>query len=187
MSAITAILPLTAERWPDLEQLFGPERGANSGCWCMWHRLRRRSWEEFGRDGRKAAFRAAVASGPAPGLLAYADGEPVGWVAVAPRATFPALSRSPIATTDQPADWAITCFYVASGWRRRGLMRQLIAAAVEHARACGALAIEAYPKEPGASFGWGDLFVGVPAEFLACGFTIVARPSPTRLVVRRSC
>ena len=31
--------PLTPSRWADVEDLFGPEKGANSGCWCMWPRV----------------------------------------------------------------------------------------------------------------------------------------------------
>ena len=29
-----AFHPVTPDRWPDLERLFGPH-GANSGCWCL--------------------------------------------------------------------------------------------------------------------------------------------------------
>ncbi len=36
--------PATAERWADLETLFGP-RGACFGCWCMFHRLKRSVWQ----------------------------------------------------------------------------------------------------------------------------------------------
>ena len=64
--------PLTPERWDDLERLFGPERGAVSGCWCMWFKLRRPEWDAAGRPGRKAMFRALVEAGPPPGVLGYA-------------------------------------------------------------------------------------------------------------------
>jgi hypothetical protein len=33
--------PLTSDRWDDLERLFGPERGAFAGCWCLWFKLGR--------------------------------------------------------------------------------------------------------------------------------------------------
>jgi hypothetical protein len=91
------IYPLTPDRWNDLESLFGP-RGAYGGCWCMFWRIPR---TQFGRqcahDGadNKAALHEVVISGDVPGLLAYADGQPVGWCAVAPREVFTALERSP--------------------------------------------------------------------------------------------
>jgi hypothetical protein len=30
----TEVYPVTADRWPDLEALFGP-KGRYAGCWCM--------------------------------------------------------------------------------------------------------------------------------------------------------
>jgi hypothetical protein len=50
--------PLTAERWPDLEKLFG-ERGACGGCWCMAWRLPRAEWEA----GRGEPHKRALAGG----------------------------------------------------------------------------------------------------------------------------
>ncbi len=73
--------PLTAERWPDLEKLFG-ERGACGGCWCMWWRLSRGEFERQKGAGNKRALRRLVNSDLPPGVLAYLGGEPVGWCAV---------------------------------------------------------------------------------------------------------
>ncbi len=47
---------LTPDRWPDLEDLFGPERGANSGCWCMWPRIRGVDFKAMRKEDRKAVF-----------------------------------------------------------------------------------------------------------------------------------
>jgi hypothetical protein len=77
--------PVTPERWPDLETLFGP-RGATGGCWCMYWRLPRailRTNREA-HQGSFAAFRGerrnrwtvGLCSGPAGGLVRYrATGE----------------------------------------------------------------------------------------------------------------
>src|SRR6185437_5087682 len=85
--------PLTPERWGDLESLFGA-RGACGGCWCMLWRLKRSEFEKQKGDKNKAALKAVVDSGEAPGILAYANGGAIGWCAVAPRETYPALDRS---------------------------------------------------------------------------------------------
>lgn len=121
--------PLTPDRWTDLEELFGPERGAQGGCWCMWFRLVRREFDEAGRDGRKRLLRMLVERGPPPGLLGYLEDRPVAWVAVAPREDQPVVLRSRITrpVDDAPA-WAITCFYIASGHRRSRLMQPLVQA-----------------------------------------------------------
>jgi hypothetical protein len=64
------IEPLTPERWPDFERLFGPN-GACAGCWCMWWRLPRKAFDAGAGEGNRTAFRAIVETGPRPGLLAY--------------------------------------------------------------------------------------------------------------------
>lgn len=104
-----AIHPLTPERWPNLETLFGA-RGTVGGCWCMWWRLPRVQFEMQKGEGNRRAFQAVVASGDTPGLLTYAGGQPVGWCAIAPCEEYPALGRS---RTLRPADdlpvWCAVC------------------------------------------------------------------------------
>ena len=183
-----AIVPVTPDRWRDLEQLFGPERGANSGCWCMWWRLTRTAWREKPKAERKAHFRKVVAQGPPVGLLAYRAGEPVGWVQVAPRRATPTFNTSPVAAPlglqgDLDQIWAVTCFYIAAAGRRSGVANALAAAAVARAFACGAVAIEACPKEPEGRAG-GDLFMGTPSVFRRLGFREVARRAPARPLMR---
>jgi hypothetical protein len=87
MAMRLAFHPLTPDRWNDLVDLFGPERGACAGCWCMWPRLRGVEFKALEKAQRRAAFRRIVERGPPPGLLAYAGGVAVGWVAVGPRAS----------------------------------------------------------------------------------------------------
>ena len=72
--------PLTPERWPDLERLFG-ERGACAGCWCLWWRLPAAQWRAQRGEANRRALKQLVRAGPPPGLLAYLAGEPVGWCA----------------------------------------------------------------------------------------------------------
>jgi len=182
------IVPLTPDRWRDLEQLFGADRGANSGCWCMWWRLTRTAWREMPKSVRKAHFRKVVAKGPPVGLLAYRADEPVGWVQVAPRRATPTFNTSPVAAPLDPQDdldrvWAITCFYIAAAGRRSGVANALAAAAVAQAFARGAVAIEACPKEPEARAG-GDLFMGTPSVFRRLKFREVARRAPARPLMR---
>jgi ribosomal protein S18 acetylase RimI-like enzyme len=182
------IVPVTPDRWRDLEQLFGPERGANSGCWCMWWRLTREAWRQMPKAERKARFRRVVTKGPPVGLLALRGDEPVGWVQVAPRRATPTFNTSPVAAPADPQDdlekvWAITCFYIAASGRRSGVAHALAQAAVKHAFAQGAVAVEACPKEPGERAS-GDLYMGTPSVFRRLAFREVARRSPVRPLMR---
>src|SRR6476646_2856850 len=85
---------LTPDRWAELVALFGP-RGACAGCWCMFPRLTTAEWKTE-RASNRRAFQRIVRAGDPPGLLAYEDGRPVGWVAVAPRQVYRRFERSRI-------------------------------------------------------------------------------------------
>lgn len=179
-----AVHPLTADRWPDLERLFGP-RGACAGCWCMWWRLPRREWEAAKGEGNRRALESYVRGGRVPGLLAYDAGVPVGWVAVEPRAAYPRLAGArTLAPVDDAPVWSITCFYVARTHRGRGLMRALVDAAATHARAAGATLLEGYPVDLAGRTGDAFVYTGARSTFEAAGFEEVARRSPTRPIVR---
>jgi GNAT superfamily N-acetyltransferase len=181
------IEPVTPDRWDDLERLFGPS-GAYSGCWCTWWRLGSKEWDDAGNDGRHEHLAGVVGAGERPGLLAYVDGEPVGWVAVAPREAYPRLNRSP---HTKPVDalpvWSITCFWIARAHRGQGVATALLGAAVDFARARGAEMVEGYPLDPAVrTVTAADAFTGVLGLFRAAGFDEVARRTPTsRVVVRR--
>ncbi|MBI3953655.1 MAG: GNAT family N-acetyltransferase [Chloroflexi bacterium] len=177
--------PLTPERWRDLETLFG-ERGASGGCWCMWFRTKRSEWQRQKGEGNRRAFKGIVDSGQAPGLLAYADGQPVGWCAVAPRESYSALERSRILRrVDAAPVWSVVCFFVAKPWRRQGVTSALLRAAVDYCRGRGARVIEGYPVEPGPG-GMPDAFAytGLAASFRKAGFVEVLRRSERRPIMR---
>ena len=178
--------PLTLDRWPDLEALFGP-RGACAGCWCMWWRMARTQWSQQKGEGNRRALRRLVSNGRVPGILAYDHGAPVGWCAIEPRENYPVLERSrSLARVDNRPVWSVTCLFVSRAYRRQGVATALLKAAVKHARRLGASAVEGYPAESRS----GRLpdafaFTGTVPAFRAAGFKEVARRSPTRPIMRR--
>lgn len=178
--------PATADRWPDLTALFGA-RGACGGCWCMTWRLSSAEYEARKGESNRRALKRLVARDPSPGLLAYMDGRPVGWCAVAPREAYHRIERSRVAARvdDRPA-WSVVCFYVAPDSRGRGVANALLEAAIDFAAAHGAELIEGYPVEP-AKDEIPDLFAftGLASMFRRAGFREVARRTPTRPLMRR--
>ncbi len=176
---------LTPTRWDDFAKLFG-KNGACAGCWCMWWRLPRAQWVKSKGKGNKRAIRNLVEHGEAPGLLAYVDGQPVGWCAVGPRDAYPRLANSCILKpVDGQAVWSITCFFVARPFRRRGVTVELLAAAVEFARRGGAKIVEGYPVEPQQEQADAFVYTGLASAFRKAGFEEVLRRSPTRPIMRR--
>jgi GNAT superfamily N-acetyltransferase len=153
----------------------------------MWWRLARRDWVVGKGEGNKRALRKLMRGGTVPGIIAYAGGEPVGWVALAPREDYPRLASSrtlkPIDT--QPV-WSVSCFFIARPYRGRGLMTALIEAAATLARRRGATLIESYPSNPKQKTSDVFLYTGTRGAFSRAGFEVAARPSKAALIMRRT-
>lgn len=186
-SAALLCTPLTHERWADLEKLFGA-KGACGGCWCMCWRLPRKQFDAQKGAANRLAFHALVEAGPPPGVLAYCGAEPVGWCAVAPRESYVTLSRS---RTLKPVDsrpvWSVTCLFIHRTMRRKGVSVELLKAAADFVKASGGVVVEGYPVQSSKGNSMPDVFAwtGTVAAFRKAGFLEVARPSATRIIMRR--
>jgi GNAT superfamily N-acetyltransferase len=183
------VRPLTPERWGDLEAVFNA-RGCSvaRGCWCMYYRETGPTAAPPGvraADHRHDQLRALAAREPPPGLLAYRGKAPVGWMAIAPREEYLKLRRSPVMkpVDDRPV-WSVVCFVVPSRYRRQGVARALLGAAVRWARAQGATLVEGYPVDREGRASDDSMWFGAKSMFDAAGFTEVARRKPARPVVR---
>jgi len=172
--------PLEKENWQDFEKLFGAN-GACSGCWCMFWRLRNKDFQPNTDEGNRKAMQKLVSDGIVPGLLGYVDGEPVAWVAIAPRTEYIRLENSKVLArvNDQPV-WSIVCFFIEHHHRRKGLMLQLIRAAVKYAQEHGAAIVEAYPIETSQKLSGWSSYMGLAQVFKQAGFIEVARHSEHR-------
>jgi GNAT superfamily N-acetyltransferase len=181
--------------WTDAQRVFGT-RGDPAGCWCQFFKLSNAQFEVIDRVACAAMLLGQVRKSqeeatPPPGLVAYLGDEPVGWVAVEPRPNYPTAVRGRVVTTgsaeaiDDGSVWAIVCFVVRVGYRRRGVARALLAAAVDHARSSGARVIEGYPVEVAKpeKVSSAALYHGTVSLFEAAGFVVTARPLPGRAVV----
>jgi len=179
------VYPATDRRWKDLRALFG-ERGATEGCWCMYWRRERADYERGRGRGNRDALHALCKGPTAPGLLAYADGEPVGWCAVARRDEYARLARARTLAPvdDEPDVWSVPCFFVHRSHRGAGVASALLAAAVEHAREHGARIVEGYPTDTtDRTVENSFAHTGVISLFERHGFAIVARRG-RRVVMR---
>ncbi len=188
MSDSTLVIhPLTPERFSDFEQLFGP-RGACGGCWCMFWKIPGREYHQKTGDVTYAMQKTLVEQGLVPGLIAYADGIPCGWIAVEPRSAYPRLARSRVLKPVDTAEvWSVPCFFTARSHRRQGITVALLKAAIEYVAAQGGKIVEGYPVQPkGQQAPDAFVFTGLPAAFLKAGFQEVARFSPTRPIFRYS-
>ncbi|MFE7405811.1 GNAT family N-acetyltransferase [Isoptericola sp. NPDC057559] len=199
MTSGLRIAPASADRFDDVVTMLNP-RGRPQACWCLHWRQPR----GMPVDGRREHLRDLSGRTPAPGLLAYLpdpehgeEGETVvGWVGLAPVSAASSLQRSRVLPRvdpdDWPTTWAVMCFVVRPGYRRRGVARALLAASVDYAREHGAHAVQGYPvePEPGRRVPVSAAFVGTVDLFESVGFDRVDETSATsgrlpRWVLRR--
>jgi GNAT superfamily N-acetyltransferase len=196
VTPVVTVIPANEASWEDLEAVLG-SRGYTAGCWCQRQKMRGREWDtgsvpvaERARRMREQTACGHPDSDTTSGLVAYLDGEPVGWCAVEPRAAYVRLGSTPWAgrAEDKTDDsvWAVTCFVTRKGFRRRGISRALASVAVDFARERGARALEGYPMitKPGQEITWDELRVGSRSIFAAAGFAEVSHPTLRRVVMR---
>jgi GNAT superfamily N-acetyltransferase len=189
------IVPANEARWDDLQTVFGT-RGQACRCQCQRYKLRpRESFRSFPVEERAFRLRRQTDCGhpdsdTTSGLVAYLDGEPVGWCAVEPRSEYEGLLRNNRVpwegrSEDKTDDsvWAVTCLFARAGFRKRGISRALARAAVDFARERGARAIEGYPMTTKNVIAE-ELHVGTEGVFADAGFTEVSRPTLRRIVMR---
>jgi GNAT superfamily N-acetyltransferase len=177
------VLPAEAGRWDDLAAVFG-RGGASNGCWCQYWLL----GAEYHRRDRglnRADLRSQVDTGQA-GMIAYRDGQPVGWARLSPRDELQWLLDRfrdfPFTGTDV---WAVPCLYVPSRHRNSGVMTALIDAAVGWADT-HSVALQAYPVDPAVPGATRNRFTGLLSPFLRAGFDEIGRLSTDRAVVERA-
>ena len=184
------VVPATAERWADLEALFG-KSGAAGGCWCMFWRMDRASYKLLKGEGTKAALRSMTLEGKVPGMLAYLDGAAVGWCGMGQREDFAALENSRILKRldDQPV-WSIACFFVSRLYRKQRVTQALLEGAVAYAASQGAKIVEGYPIDleapqlQGQNLNSYSGYMGIASVYRAVGFVEVARASDTQRIMR---
>ena len=193
MSADLDIRPLTRERLPDLAALFG-QGGDPKWCWCSFYRVRGATFANSSEAKNRRVLEQAVEEldGRAPGLVAYRDGEAIGWVSLGPREDYQRLVYSKVlAPIDERPVWSIVCFVVARSARGQGVAAALLDAAVDYARQHGATLLEGYPVETvGKRIPSANAYKGTLGMFERAGFQVAERrqfnrTTPVRPIVRR--
>jgi GNAT superfamily N-acetyltransferase len=178
-----SVRPVTLDALADLER-FSEGHGKFRYCSCMRWRLCSADYKRSAKDSRVAALTDLVRRGVPVGVLAYRNGEPVGWCSVAPRETLEALERfRALPRLDDEPVWSVVCFFVNRHMRRQGLSLALLKGAVAYAAAEGARMVEGYPVAPGPRL---YTYMGSPDIFRRAGFRDVTPTGAPRQIVRRA-
>jgi GNAT superfamily N-acetyltransferase len=185
---------LSKKTWPDFERLFEthPAPGAYP-CWCMYNHLSGRANEgntgsrasrvERNRQGKKAL----TELGCSHGIIVYAQGQPVGWCQYGPRQELPRIENNPnyrnLATGNNHMPlWRITCFVVHRRYRRCGVARAALSAALAAIRSRGGGLVEAYPVRRWGAY---SKHRGTVSMFEGEGFKVIASLGQSNVLMRR--
>lgn len=170
------IRPATTQRFDDVELMLGPKRRPDAiACWCLTYRLGNSASGKLGAAERREAVRELCAQEPSPGILAYFEGEVVGWSSVAPRSQIVELGDTKTyPNLGEVEPWSIFCLRTRGGRRRRGIGQQILRGAIDFAWDNGAEVIEAYPLDTTKKLAPIFTYPGLRTMFEKEGFTKVA-------------
>ena len=164
-----------ATEFDDVATLVGPKKPTSNVCFCLSYRIPSKENLALAGPARAERVRELCHQDPPPGVIAYLDGEPVGWAAVHPRNDTSFARNRRIPHVDDLDVWSLWCFRVRPGYRKQGVTHALIEGAVAYAKEQGAPAIEGYPVDNrGEKVNLTMAYVGTRALFEAAGFSKAA-------------
>ncbi|MDQ0725074.1 GNAT family N-acetyltransferase [Microbacterium sp. W4I20] len=164
-----------ATEFDDVATLVGPKKPTSNVCFCLSYRIGNKENLSLKGPDRAAKVRELCHQDPPPGVIAYLDGEPVGWAAVHPRSETSFARNRLIPRVDDLDVWSLWCVRVRPGFRKQGISHALIEGAVAYAKKRGAPAIEGYPVDnKGEKVNLTMAYVGTRRLFEDAGFTKAA-------------
>jgi GNAT superfamily N-acetyltransferase len=182
---------LSKQTWPDFQKLFR-KPGEWGACWCVYYQ-REKPRPSKGltlqqrADGNRRDKGRLVGEGRAHGILVYHHGEPVGWCQYGPKEEIPRIDATRrykgLGLEPEEKLWRISCFSVDRRYRKRGVAKAGLAAALESIRRQGGGTVEAYPMtRRGALATW----FGTVSMFRREGFREVAPFGRSNVLMRKS-
>ncbi|MCC6287968.1 MAG: GNAT family N-acetyltransferase [Chitinophagaceae bacterium] len=130
------------------------------------------------RTLNKNDFQKIISTVKPSGLIAFNDNVPVGWCQLTPKQDLPWLIKNGYGDLKSTKNiWCISCFYIKTGYRKKGLTAELIKAAIKYAKKSKAEILEAYPRNSPSSY------TGYLKTFVEAGFKIVGDGKYERKIV----
>lgn len=185
------IRDVTPDRVADYQAFFDHEAFRDfpswQFCYCMeTHRTQSdEEWATRTGDDNRRDMSAMLADGTVTALLAYVDGQPVGWCNYGETTHLAGvMHRFGLEAADHGAVGSVACFVISSRYRGHGVATRLLDVAIERLRAKGLRAVEAYPgRDHGDSAQ--SHYRGPLSMFLRAGFEPY-RETERYLVLRKA-
>ncbi len=179
---------LEESTWPAFAKLVEANGGIFGGCWCIAFHL-----DPTGPKGQCKPYRDTkerlVREGRAQAALVFDGEDALGWCQFGRAVELPNVKnrKNYEAGLDRLPDWRMPCFFVGKGYRKRGVAKLALHAALDEIARLGGGTVEAYPFDVEAvktssSF----LHAGTVAMFLAEGFERDRQIGKSQWVVRKT-
>lgn len=181
------VLDVTPDRVADYQDFFDNRAfrdfPAWRSCYCMEsHRTQDdEAWAVRTREDNRRDMTALITEGQVTALLAYSEGKPVGWCNYGHTTKMAGVMRRfKLDPADHEGVGSISCFVIASPYRRHGVASRLLDEALPRMRALGIASVEAYPVKnadlPQANYR------GPLAMYMRAGFTPYREHGPYQIV-----
>jgi ribosomal protein S18 acetylase RimI-like enzyme len=181
---------VTPDRVADYQAFFDHDAfrdyPAWQSCYCMeTHRTQsEEEWVARTAADNRRDMSAMISEGKVTGLLAYVDGNPVGWCNYGETTRLGGvMHKLGLEAPDHDGVGSVACFVIAAPYRGHGLASRLLDTAIERLRERGVRAVEAYPHRTDDSAQAN--YRGPLSMFLRAGFEPY-RETDRNLIVRKT-
>lgn len=181
------VRPLDTSTWPDFVSLVERQNGVWSGCWCMAFHAEGAGRTRTAQENR-AEKEVRVLEGRTHAALVYDGADCVGWCQFGPTDELPRIKhrREYLKDAVSLPDWRITCFFIESEYRHKGVASVALEGALHEISRLGGGTVESYPEETdGRTVSEPFLYNGTLSMFEGLGFERTRRLGRNRWVVTK--
>ena len=184
------IKDLNNNTWDDFENFFQKYNGAQGGCWCVYYHRTKPTPGETQEERKKNNHdfkKQLVDEGKSRSVLIYHGDQVVASCQYGTRDELPRIEMTRRYKDLDPEyklqkTWRITCFFVDSAYRNRGLATMALKYALSRIAQNDGGIVEAYPiTKRNAAENW----FGTVDMFTAEGFEVISDFGKSNVLVRK--
>jgi GNAT superfamily N-acetyltransferase len=185
-----AIRPLGPDTWDAFARLAGRHNGVWNGCWCTWFHASPadRGGKERTAESNRALKERLVNDHRAHAALVFDGEEAVAWCQYGTPEELPNIKhrKEYEAKLDRLPEYRITCFFVDSKYRRKGVAALALQGALQLIGQAGGGTVEAYPQDThGQKVSASFLYSVTRSLFEQAGFSYIRHQGKNHAVMRK--
>ena len=177
---------LSADTWEDFAALAQRHSGVWGGCWCLWFHQSDTVVRGSAAENRELKKK-LVEQGCAHAALVYDGDRAVGWCQFGSPEELPHIYHKKQVEAEgyRPPDWRITCFFVDTAYRGKGVAKAALLGALNLIREAGGGMVESYPQDMhGKTTNGAFLYNATRSLFEECGFSYAGPKGKNHTIMR---